>query len=189
MVINMLGYIVLSLVFCLNNFCIIKDKANKSNSFGFGSVSYDYYIGEQEITNEEYCLFLNIVASDSDCYQLYTPLMENYFWGGIQRFKVDGKYIYKIKKGYSKYPVMGVSWYSAIRYINWLNYNADNISRRIPIEKYIKETEGDDKHGAYNTIKTSLSVKRNDGAIYYLPTRNEWTKACFYTGELYKEYH
>ena len=174
--------IVLS-VFC--NFSIVGDLGNPPLSNGYGKVDYDYEIMSYEVTNEEYCLFLNSVASSEDEYGLYSPIMSESFMGGIiQDFK-DGELLYFVKKGYENKPVIGVTWYSAIRYINWLHYNAPQIEANNEIDLYTTNTEGDSYRGAYNTIDGSYL--RNPGAIYWLPNRNEWIKAAFYWGDHWNE--
>jgi formylglycine-generating enzyme required for sulfatase activity len=72
-----------------------------------------FYISKYEITNSQYCVFLNEVGNqseggatwldinDSDCKILYK----------------DGKYV--PKKGYEKHPVVEVSWYGARAYCQW----------------------------------------------------------------------
>lgn len=161
-------------------FVKIENPDNPENKFGYGSVNYCYYIGKYEITNKEYCDFLNCVATDADPYNLFSPLMQQHFLGGIIRQSTNNGYSYICKEGYESRPAVCVTWMSVIRYINWLHYNADNIENDIPIEQWIKETEGDDIYGAYNTRE--ISENRNKGAIYWLPNRSEWEKAAYYDG-------
>lgn len=176
-------------IFSFINFIKIGDVNNPPSENGYGKVTYEYSISETELTNECYCFFLNSVAKTYDPYNLYNPIMGEYFWGGIVR-KTDsnGNFVYYVKPGFEKYPAIGITWNSAIRFINWLNYNWENIKNKKDITYYISETEGDDNHGAYNTQKylnSSLHIKRNKGARFYLPNKNEWIKACFYNGKEY----
>ena len=77
-------------------FVTIADLNNIAASNGKGSVSYEYQISKFEITNSEYCEFLNSVAASSDVYELFSPLMQEHFFGGIIRQKgEEGDYIYK----------------------------------------------------------------------------------------------
>lgn len=154
---------------------------NSPNRYGYGAVSYMYNIGRYEITNKEYCDFLNCVASPNDTYNLYSPLMQQHFMGGIVRIKTPNGIIYRCKENYENRPVVCTTWMNAIRYINWLHYNAYNIQKGISIDKYIKTTEGDEYHGAYNT--RNVPEKRNKGARYWLPNRSEWEKAAYYNGK------
>lgn len=166
-------------------FVTIGDKGNKSASNGKGAVAYEYQISRYEITNAEYCAFLNSVASISDEYGLFSPLMEEHFFGGIIRVSQNGKYTYECKPNYENAPIIGITWMSAIRYCNWLHYNADNICANVSIETFRKFTEGDESCGAYNT--TIVPSQRNLHALYWLPNEDEWQKAAFYNGSTWDE--
>ena len=167
-------------------FVTITDVNNIAASNGKGAVSYEYQISKFEITNSEYCEFLNSVAVTSDVYELFSPLMQEHFFGGIIRERsVDGDYTYKCKDGYADAPVVGLSWMSAIRYVNWLHYNAANIANNVEVDLFFKQTEGNDTHGAYDT--RSIPTGRNQNALYWLPNENEWLKAAFYKGNFWEE--
>lgn len=166
-------------------FVTIGDKGNIAASNGKGSVAYDYQISKYEITNSEYCAFLNSVATTGDDYGLFSPLMEEHFFGGIIRSCSEGKYTYECKPDYENTPIVGLTWMSAIRYCNWLHYNADNINANVPLDEYRKITEGDDTHGAYNT--TIVPSQRNAHALYWLPNEDEWQKAAFFNGSTWDE--
>ena len=56
---------------------------NPADSTGYGKVSYEYRIGKYEVTNAEYCEFLNSAAKD-DPHVLYDPRMAQQY-GGITR--------------------------------------------------------------------------------------------------------
>lgn len=173
----------LTITFQVNatDFITITNYNNPSNHQGYGSIDYSYNIGTYEVTNQQYCNFLNCVATKEDPHKLYSPLMQQHFLGGIIRETINGVYNYSCKNGYENKPVVAVSWMSAIRYINWLHYNTQNIERNIPVQSWIKCTEGDENHGAYNTNITP--EKRNKIAIYWLPDRSEWEKAAYYDGK------
>lgn len=106
------------------DFVKVGNPANKPASNGKGAVAYVYGISKCEITNAEYCDFLNSVAAQDDKYGLFSPLMEEHFLGGISKTRVGEHYVYTVKSGYGKFPVVGVTWMSAVRYCNWLHYNA-----------------------------------------------------------------
>ncbi|WP_294554179.1 SUMF1/EgtB/PvdO family nonheme iron enzyme [uncultured Bacteroides sp.] len=152
-------------------------------SLGTGAVTYEYEIGETEVTNSEYCFFLNNVAA-TDYYNLYSKLMSQHPFGGIIREGNEGEYKYRVKEGYEDKPVAGVTWNSAVRYINWLHYNARNIE--LGNSNYLPYTEGDVTTGAYNTTDfgtdnaTITCARRNSKAVYWLPNEDEWIKAAFY---------
>jgi formylglycine-generating enzyme required for sulfatase activity len=151
-----------------------------------GSVNYVFEIKSTEVTNREYCEFLNSVARNSDSLNLYSPLMDVHFWGGIfKTINENGTYNYYCKKGYCNYPVVFVSWSDSIRYINWLHYGKPNNGNA-----ELGTTEGNSLYGAYNTMDFNNDTrayisckKRNPNAVYWLPNRDEWIKAGFYDGK------
>ena len=49
---------------------LVGNPNNPSDSTGYGSVSYEYYIGKYEVTNSQYSVFLNDVAA-TDTHGLY----------------------------------------------------------------------------------------------------------------------
>jgi formylglycine-generating enzyme required for sulfatase activity len=147
----------------------VGDINNIADITGFGSVSYPYYIGKNEITNEEYIEFLNAVAK-TDTNSLYINTMSTDNYGGILRSGFVGSYSYTPKTNMSKRPVNYVNWASCARYCNWL-HNGKPIGQQI---------SGITEDGAYNMSTTTPT--RNANALYSLATENEWYKAAFYKG-------
>jgi sulfatase modifying factor 1 len=129
----------------------------------FGGVNYSYSIGTTEVTNSQYAEFLNAKAT-SDPYDLYAS-------SGIVRSGQDGSYTYSAKPTMADKPVTHVTWHSAVRFANWL-HNGQGV--------------GDTETGAYTllgdrrTPTNDASITRNSGAIWFLPTRDEWYKAAYY---------
>jgi formylglycine-generating enzyme required for sulfatase activity len=72
-----------------------------------------YYIDETEVTNEQYCAFLNNYGKNVDSAGHELLHIE---WSSIE--KVENTY--KPKSGYEKHPVIEVSWYGAAAYAQWL---------------------------------------------------------------------
>ncbi len=143
-----------------------------------------FQIQRTELSNVDYCAFLNACARDSDTYQLWNPLMESHFWGGILRTKDNKGYHYFVKPGYEKYPATCMTWMSAARYCNWVAYGQPNTGK-----SELGTTEGTDQFGVYDTrtwqdasfIQSKCPVKRNTNQSYFLPTVEEWRLAA---GEL-----
>jgi formylglycine-generating enzyme required for sulfatase activity len=160
------------------NFVTVGDPNNPQDILsGCGSVEEIFQISKFEVSNTQYAEFLNIVAARVDTYGLYSPLMEEHFWGGIEKIRNENTIHYQVKEGYEKKPVTFVSYYDAIRYVNWLHYGK-------PDQGTLNSTEGDALNGAYDTSdieQPNKVIKRNDGAQYFLPNCNEWTKAAFYS--------
>ena len=124
----------------------------------YGAVEYEYCISIYEVTNTQFVVFLNAVAA-TDPYGLYNENMGASVHGGITRSGSSGNYSYSIKDGYELKPVVYVSWNDCARFINWLN-------------------SGNTETGAYDMSKTHPT--RLEGALYWLPTEDEWYKAAYY---------
>ncbi|NDB58018.1 hypothetical protein EB001_06190 [bacterium] len=158
-----------------DNFVLVKDSGNVANTDGYGGVSYNYYIGKYELTNNEYCQFLNAVAK-TDTYRVFLTGMPgsiNDPIRGISRSGVAGNYSYFVKPNMSNKPANYISWFGAARYCNWLHNNKPSGVQSI------NTTES----GAYALNgTTSLIVPKSSGAKYYIPTENEWYKAAYYKG-------
>jgi formylglycine-generating enzyme required for sulfatase activity len=129
-----------------------------------GSVPYGYYVSKYEITNAQYAEFLNAVAEDDEP-AFFAPT-------GIIREGVSGSYAYTAAAGYANQPV-GIWWDDAMRFANWLNNG---------------QGSADTETGAYTLspgpYENNVSVTRNDGAITFLASENEWYKAAYYDAAL-----
>ena len=155
----------------------------------FGRVTTTYRIGVTDVTNAQYAEFLNAVAA-SDPYGLYHTFMDFSTKGGITRSGTAGSYTYATRADalveeeggssytytYSDKPVVFVSWYDAIRFVNWLHNG---------------QGSGDTESGAYTLGQVDASgvpingdsITRNAGAKWFLPTESEWYKAAYYDGD------
>ena len=134
-----------------------------------GAVNYTYQIGKYEVTNAQYCEFLNAVAS-TDTYSLYHTNMSGTY-GGISQSGSSGNLEYSVKNGWENKPVNWVSWYDSIRFVNWMQNG---------------QGSGDTETGAYTItdwdgINETVS-NRNAGTQIWLPSEDEWYKAAYYKG-------
>src|SRR5262245_9564119 len=133
----------------------------------FGAVPYSYNIGTYEVTNAQYTEFLNAVASEGDTTGIYSPSMSI-----TQTVVSPDGYGYSAVAGRESMPVTFVSFYPALRFVNWL-YNGQ------PTGKQDSTTTED---GAYTLLGglPDMDVTRNAGATIVLPSRDEWYKAAYY---------
>ena len=142
---------------------------------GHGSVGYEFRIGKYEVTNSQYSVFLNAVATASDPFSLYHDDMGADDWGGIVRSGSLGGYVYTAKTGRERFPVTYVSFIDAVRYANWLHNGA------VP--------GGDTEDGAYTLLggteipSNARTVVRNSDARFWIPSEDEWYKAAYHQPE------
>ena len=141
----------------------------------YGAVDYEYKIGKYEITAGQYCEFLNAVATDalSDLHGVYNSNMwANDFGCKIQQIYNYPNYSYSVAPDYANRPVNFVSWYSCLRFCNWLHNGQ-------PTGVQDATTTED---GAYN-MSLGDSVVRKPGARVWLPSENEWYKAAYHKND------
>ncbi len=141
--------------------------------YGFGalgSVPYAYSVGTYEVTNAQYAEFLNAKAA-SDPLGLFNEEMGTQNRGGVSRSGSDGGYTYAVRENMGNKPVNYVSWFDALRFVNWLENGQAN---------------GDTETGTYTLEggtpipSNAESIVRTGGAKWVLPTETEWYKAAYY---------
>jgi formylglycine-generating enzyme required for sulfatase activity len=90
---------------------------------GFGAVGHSYQISKYEVTNRQYVEFLNSndPTGKNELRLFSDSLIDGSTSGGIQYHQgaAPGKH-YLMLAGLEERPVVEVSWYSAIRFANWL---------------------------------------------------------------------
>jgi len=159
----------------INNYSFfvpVDDIDNFSNADGIGSVNYFYSIGRYSVTNIEYADFLNSTAS-IDLYSAYNVNMGTDVNGGIRRSTINGKYVYSVIGNMGYKPVNWVSWYSSVRFCNWLHNDRPS--------GYQDDSTTED--GAYY-IRGSVDgmILKKNHAKYWIPNLDEWFKAAYYKG-------
>ena len=155
------------------DFVPVEDPGNEPDTEyrTLGAVADTYYIGKYEVTNSQYTAFLNSVADVEDTYGLYSSLMKTTDAGGIDRFGIAGDYTYVTKSGRGNWPVNYVSWYDALRFINWMNNGQ-------PMGMQDAATT---ENGAYD-MSSGANPARAADALFWLPSESEWYKAAYYKG-------
>lgn len=106
----------------------VGNPGNAPDSTGLGTVGYPFRIGKLEITNSQYTKFLNSVdPTGQDKLDLYSTnnLYDNR--GGINfAISAANGSKYSVKTGRTNRPAAYISWYSAIRFANWLHNGQGN---------------------------------------------------------------
>lgn len=139
--------------------------------YDYGAVSYTYAIGKYEVTLNQYTEFLNAVAA-TDTYDLYHPLMAaDPNIAGISRSGSSVSFTYAVI-GDGQRPVTYVSWLDAARFTNWLHNGQ-------PTGLQNASTTEDGAYTLNGFAATGLETK-NVGALYWIPSENEWYKAAYY---------
>ena len=148
----------------LAHFVTVGNAGNPNDTTGYGGVNYQYQIARYLVTNSDYEDFLDAVAA-TDPYGLYASNMGSDARGGIARSGSGGSYTYSTRAHMCAKPVNYVSWFGAARYCNWLHNNY-----------------GSTETGAYtlNGATSGDAVAKNPGALYWIPTENEWYKAAYH---------
>ncbi len=161
----------------VSHFVFVGNKVNSADTVGLllGAVAVNYYIQKNEVTNEQYCNFLNSVAK-TDTYDLYISDMH------ITRIGLSGNYKYYPMLNYRNRPVVHVTYWNAARMANW-------ISNGQPVGVQDATTTED---GAYSIIPLSDIQPVNAinpnypntlaAPVCFIPTENMWYKAAYYKG-------
>ncbi len=142
-----------------------------------GGVAYNYRIGTTEVTVGQYTAFLNAVAATDD-YGLYNTSMATILvTAGIARTGSSGGYSYSVIGSPNK-PVAWVSWGDAARFANWLHNNQ-------PMGLQDASTTEDGTYTLNGAISDAAlsSVSRNSGAVWFIPSEDEWYKAAYHKND------
>lgn len=154
-------------------FVSVGNPGNAADSTGYGAVGYEYRIGKYEVTNAQYCQFLNAVAK-SDTNGLYHIWMSSQTAGGINQAGTDGSHVYTVKQGYENRPVNCVTFWDVARFANWMHNG-------MPTGAQTAATTEDGAYTLTGIVDFNTSqVGRNANAKYWLPSENEWYKAAYY---------
>jgi formylglycine-generating enzyme required for sulfatase activity len=135
----------------------------------FGAVGYTYRISKHEVTNSQYTEFLNAVdPTGENGLSLYNIFMSRSAMGGIYFNSVaaDGSK-YEIKPGHGNNPVGQVSFFDAMRFVNWLENG---------------QGSGSTETGVYS-ISNGVSEVRNPSAKFFVPNENEWYKSAYHKND------
>jgi sulfatase modifying factor 1 len=163
----------------------VGDAGNTADTTGApnpcGAVASAFRIGKYEVTNQQYCDFLNAAdPTGANSYGLYNSNMGSQARGGISftAGNANGtKYAVRTGTGYTmaNKPVNFMDFWDAVRFANWLHNGQPNDGSGL-------------QDGAYTLTGTGqyptnwATITRKTGATWFLPSENEWYKAAYYKG-------
>ena len=160
----------------------VGDPGNTADTTGYGAVAESFRIMKYEFTNSLYAVFLNAIdPAGTNPDTVYNTNMGGSARGGISFTggnTAGTKYAVRANMGDK--PVNFVSWWDAARVANWLHHGAQTYGITDSSASAPQNT------GAYSvgTATSGNAVPVNAGALFYVPTENQWYKAAFYNSTL-----
>jgi formylglycine-generating enzyme len=145
----------------------------------YGAVPYNYNIGTYDVTNAQYVAFLNSKAAAADPYGLWNSYMDpGGFEGAISR-SGSGPYSYSVKPGFANKPVIFVTWYDSVRFVNWLTNGQGNGDTESGT--YLIANGGDNSGTVLVPDAAQRTLWATTNSFHWLlPSENEWYKAAYY---------
>lgn len=121
-----------------------------------------FYIDKYEVSNEQYCLFLNTTQKiEDEKGNSYIDFNNTYC--SIEK-KEEG---YQVKAGKEKHPVISVSWYGAKAYCNWVGGDLPSL------DQWNKTLQGGTKTPSWINSSLSITWKDNQEPHRLFPWGND----------------
>lgn len=144
----------------------------------YGAVDYEFQMATTEVTVGQWFEFV----------QAYLPIDQANGNGTVNPaftgsgINIRGIGVVEIREGFSPNRAADMSWEYAARYVNWLHNGQVNEEWAFETGVYDTSTFTYNADGSGNHQAT-----RNAGATYWIPSRDEWTKAAYYDPNRYGE--
>lgn len=125
----------------------------------------DFYIGKYEVTNAEYCEFLNAIGNQIEGGATWLDIQS----ASCQIEQKNNQFA--PKSGYTQYPVVEVTWYGANAYAQW-------VGMRLPTEaewEYAARSRGQNETWAGTSIEGDLHKFANYNVKSDKSTTNKTT--------------
>lgn len=142
-----------------------------------GAVNYEFRMATTEVTVGQWFEFVQAYAPYYD-FQGGSIADPDFTSSGVN-FAFDGLFLIP---GYSTNRAADMSWEYAARYANWLHNGKAGGQWAFESGAYDTSTFTYNPDGSANHQAT-----RSDGAKYWIPSRDEWTKAAYYDPNRYGE--
>ncbi|OHE78995.1 MAG: hypothetical protein A3F67_10825 [Verrucomicrobia bacterium RIFCSPHIGHO2_12_FULL_41_10] len=146
----------------------VGDPGNNNDFSDHGAVVDVYQIGKYDVTAEQYCAYLNAVATGHLSALYHERMGSDLAVASITRTGSPGSYHYSVIPGREKLPIVYVSLIDAARFCNWVEHG----------QLHGIEGEKSLETGAFDYKDNSWVI--NSNSQWSLPSENEWYKAAFY---------
>jgi len=140
------------------NFYIGSNKGDEDEKNGKKIKISEFYIGKSEITNKEYCIFLNSAKLSSEKISAYIKIYKNDTENSSMIFQKEG--VFYVKEGYKDYPVVFVSWFGANAFCEFYNL-------RLPTEAEWEFAAKSKKYSLFNNYKIFSGSNVADDVAWY----------------------
>ncbi len=160
----------------------VSGNPNDVNVNGHGQVSYAFRASTLEVTTSQWMEFLNAFAPiDNSPLQFRGPLN----WGAYRAQTLpNGHFLMALdplRPNAGMLPIGGITWRDAARYLNWLQNGKQVSVAAISTGAYDTTTWGfNEQTGRYTD-----APNRMPGAMFFLPTLDEYLKAVHYDPNRY----
>ena len=150
---------------------LVDDRDNEADPVtSLGKVSENFYIAQYELTNADYCVYLNASkAGRDDWREVGRRAIEP---GAIVREQLSGSdaFEYSPAPGMAQKPVSSLSPADALRLANWLHNLAASQTDEIDTGAYDLGPDAADQ----------ITASRSPDARFFVPTLDEWYKAAYF---------
>jgi formylglycine-generating enzyme required for sulfatase activity len=149
-----------------------------------GGVNYEYRMAKMEVTTAQWVEFANAASEIGADFRIGEGPIGGYRqvgsfpngrprWGLLTTIPNAGLL-----------PVQGIKWLNAARLCNWLHNDKALTLEALATGAYDTSTFGRGVDANGSNIRTD-ALTHLPGAKFWIPTRNEWTKAAFYDPNRY----
>ena len=151
------------------DWALVGNVGNQADDTGRGAVDYVYQISKFELTNAQFVQFLNAVdPAGTNSLDLYPFEMSSDANSGLTLDNLaPAGTKYQVKPGRDIYPVFGLTYLDAVRFVNWLENG---------------QGEGSTENGTYVVNNGTISA-RNPHATFFIPNADEWYKAAYHQND------
>lgn len=138
-----------------------------------------FYLAPYEVTNEEYCRFLNAKGKQKEGNVEWINLAGR--WEGEKCRIRQSNSIFTVEPGYEKFPVIFVSWYGAKAYCDWVS-SFTGMKYRLPTESEWEYAAGNGRKHTKYSWGDGLPTGKNGGNVADETARKKFTNWPIFEG-------